>query len=96
VAIPADEVRRVAALARVAVPEADVPRYARELGAILEHVARLQALDVSGLPPTATALVRPGVTRPDEPRPGLPPGAALENAPAASGGFFLVPRVVEA
>lgn len=93
--ISEEDVRHVARLARLAVPDADLPRYAQELGAILEHVARLQAVDVREVPPTAAALARGGVARADAPCPGLEPGVALANAPAAAAGLFLVPRVVE-
>lgn len=89
------EVRHVAALARLAIPEEDVPGLARELDRILEHVARLRELDTAGVSPTSSALVQPGVVRPDEPRPGLPAAAALQGAPASHAGMFQVPRVVE-
>jgi len=94
-AIGVDEVRHVAALGRLALPEAELPRYAAELGRILEHAARLQAIDVTGLEPTASALVLGGVVRPDQARPGLPAAEVLGAAPAHHGGMFLVPRVVE-
>jgi len=95
VAIGVDQVRHVATLARLAIPEADVPKYAEELGRILEHVARLQQLDTRDVPPTSSALVVAGVVRPDEPRPGLRVEDAVRNAPAHHGGMYQVPRVIE-
>ena len=94
-AISVDEVRAVARLARLAAAEEDLPRYAAELGRILEHVARLQQLDVTDVPPTSSALAVGGVAREDEPRPGLGAEAAVANAPAHHAGLFQVPRVVE-
>ena len=94
-AIGPNQVRHVAVLARLALPEADVPRYAGELGRILEHVARLQQLDTREIPPTSSALVVPGVLRADDPRPGLLGEQALQNAPAHHAGMYQVPRVVE-
>lgn len=94
-AIGVDEVRHVARLARLEVPAGQLERYADELGRILEHVARLQALDTAGVPPTANPLEVGGVSRADLPRPGVGPEAAVANAPAAHAGMFLVPRVVE-
>ncbi len=95
--MPIDEaqVRHVARLARLAVPDSDLARFAAELGAILEHVARLQELDVRDVPPTAAALGRPGVARDDEPSAGLTASEALAGAPASAAGMFQVPRVVE-
>lgn len=94
-AIGPEQVRHVAVLARLALPEADVPRYAGELGRILEHVARLQQLDTRDVPPTSSALSVPGVLRADQPRPGLAADEALRNAPAQHAGMYQVPRVVE-
>ncbi len=85
----------MARLARLAVPEDQLSRYADELGRILEHVARLQAVDTVDVPPTANPLEVGGVARRDDPRPGLEAQAGLTNAPAAHAGMFLVPRVVE-
>jgi aspartyl-tRNA(Asn)/glutamyl-tRNA(Gln) amidotransferase subunit C len=95
-AISVDQVRHVARLARLAVPEEDLPRYAAELGRILEHVARLEQLNTADVPPTASALAVGGVTRADESRPGLSNEEALAGAPARHAGMFLVPRVMEA
>ena len=95
-AIGVDQVRHVARLARLAVAEQDLPRYAQELDRILEHVARLQELDTRDVPPTSNALVVGGVVRPDEPRPGLTSEEAVANGPAHHNGMFVVPRVVEA
>lgn len=89
------QVRHVAALARLQLPEADLPRLAAEMGRILEHVARLQEVDTSDVPPTAQAVPVRGVTRADEPGPSLPRDEALAAAPAHQGGMFLVPRVVD-
>ncbi len=85
----------MARLARLAVPEEQLSRYAEELGRILEHVARLQAVDTVDVPPTANPLEVGGVARGDDPRPGVGPQGAQANAPAAHAGMFLVPRVVE-
>lgn len=95
-AIGVEQVRHVARLARLAVPEQDLARYAEELGRILEHVARLQELDTREVPPTSSALVVGGVLRADQPRPGLDHEEAVDNAPAHHNGMFMVPRVVEA
>jgi aspartyl-tRNA(Asn)/glutamyl-tRNA(Gln) amidotransferase subunit C len=95
VRVDAQQVRQVAALARLRLPEEEVEGLAAEMSRILDHVARLQALDTAGVPPTLAGVGVAGVTRPDEPRAPLGPEEPLANAPAAAGGLFLVPRVVE-
>ena len=64
---------------------------ARELSAVLEHIARIGELDLTDVPPTSHVVEVTGGLRPDEPRASLPPELALAQAPAVSGGGFLVP-----
>ena len=42
-----------------------------ELSGILEHVERIQALDLDDVPPTTHVIELQNVMRDDEPRPGL-------------------------
>jgi aspartyl-tRNA(Asn)/glutamyl-tRNA(Gln) amidotransferase subunit C len=95
VPISLDEVRHVAALARLGLKEDELAGLAAELSRILDHVQRLAECDTAGVPPTAHVLALRGVTREDQVRPGLGREAALANAPAQLHGYFLVPRVVE-
>jgi len=64
---------------------------ARELSAVLDHVARIGELDLDGVPPTSHVVNVSGALRPDEPRACLPRDVALAQAPAVSEGGFLVP-----
>src|SRR5207244_4165881 len=50
-----DEVRRIATLARLEIPESGMERMATELSAVLEFVAALGKLDLSGLDPMTFA-----------------------------------------
>ena len=51
-----------------------------ELSGILEHVDRIQALDLEGVPPTTHVISLQNVTREDVPRPSLPVDEALREA----------------
>ena len=90
--ISAAEVRRIAALARLALTEDEVRSLARELSAILDYVARLDALEL----PEGAPLPAPGpsATRPDLPSESLDARTALAGAPLVARGHFIVPRVV--
>jgi aspartyl-tRNA(Asn)/glutamyl-tRNA(Gln) amidotransferase subunit C len=94
-AISAAEVRHVAALCRLALRADEGEALAAELGRILEHVQRLQACDVEGVPPTSHVGELGDTLREDEVRDSLPQDVAVANAAAARAGLFLVPRVVE-
>ena len=89
------DIRHVAELARLEVSGADVELYLRELGSILDYVAKLGELPTDGVPPTAGVGVEHLPLRPDEVREQLPREEALRNAPDVRNDHFRVPRVVE-
>jgi aspartyl-tRNA(Asn)/glutamyl-tRNA(Gln) amidotransferase subunit C len=95
-ALSLDEVRRIAALARLRLSPDEEGRLAGELSAILDYVRQLEELDVSGVEPMTHALAA-GETpfRDDVNLPCLPPEEALANAPARAGTCFQVPRIIE-
>jgi len=89
--IDRDEVLHVARLARLALSEEEIETMARELSAVLDHVARIAELDLSNTPPTSHVVELTGALRPDAPRPCLPRELALAQAPSVADGGFLVP-----
>ncbi len=92
-----DEVRRIAALARLRLSAEEERLFQGQLSAILEHVDELAKLDLSGVEPMTHALAagEPSPLRPDGVRPSLPPEEALANAPARADTAFRVPRIIE-
>ena len=90
-----DQVRKVARLARLDLPEADLAVMAQQLTAILGYVDQLKELNTDCVEPMAHPLPVQNVFRPDELRPSLPVNEALANAPARSGDFFAVPAVLD-
>jgi aspartyl-tRNA(Asn)/glutamyl-tRNA(Gln) amidotransferase subunit C len=88
------DVVHVARLARLALTEDELASLTRELGVILDHAARVSALDTAGVPPTAHPLPLTNVFRPDDPRPGLDRDEVLSQAPEAEDGRFRVPRIL--
>ena len=50
-----------------------------ELSAILDHIEKISALDLDGVPPTSHVVEVPNALRPDEPRPSLPRDVALRQ-----------------
>ena len=92
---PRLDVAYVARLARLDLTPDEVARLQGQLDHVLEHVRRLEAVDVTGVEPSAHAFDVHGALRADEPRPGLAHEEALRNAPAQADGQFLVPRILE-
>lgn len=89
--IDREQVLHVAKLARLRLSEEEVARMSEELSSILEHVERINELDLDGVEPTSHVVDVENVLRPDEPRPCLSRERALENAPDATDEGFRVP-----
>ncbi|HTI02865.1 MAG TPA: Asp-tRNA(Asn)/Glu-tRNA(Gln) amidotransferase subunit GatC [Acidisoma sp.] len=90
-----DTVRRIARLARIRLAEKDVAQLQGELGAILGWIEQLNEVDVSGVDPLANIGAAAMTMREDVVTDGNQMDAVLANAPARSGPFFTVPKVVE-
>lgn len=82
-------------LARLALEPGDEDFYAEQLGSILEHVDRLQEVDVDQIPPTAQVVPLALRLRVDEAGPGLDSEEALADAPEQRDGFFVVKAIQE-
>ena len=90
-----DEVKHIADLARLQLTDAELQRYQQQLSDILDYAARLQQLDTSHIPPTASMLVERLPLRADQSAPGLGVDELLKNAPQAEQDQFRVPPVLE-
>jgi aspartyl-tRNA(Asn)/glutamyl-tRNA(Gln) amidotransferase subunit C len=92
------EVRYVAELANLQLTEEEVRRFQSELDGILEHMARLNEIDTSGVDPMAQVLYEADLEstlRADTPIPPLGNAEAVANAAQTSAGYFKVPKVIE-
>jgi aspartyl-tRNA(Asn)/glutamyl-tRNA(Gln) amidotransferase subunit C len=93
--MPVDiDIAKVAALARIALTPEELETYGRELGLILEHAERVQALPTKDVPPTSHPLPMTNAFRPDHVTPSLDREEVLEQAPDAVDGYFRVPRIL--
>ena len=90
-------VRRVAELARLGLPAAELDAAGRQLGSVLGHFRALQSVNTDGVEPLVHALESPGVPAPDRVAPFPDPrGALLTLTAHAREGLYVVPRVLDA
>ena len=89
--IDREQVLHVARLARLELNDHDVERMSGELSTILDHVERMNELDLDGVAPTSHVVALKNVLRADQPRPSWPREQILEPAPDSSEGAFRVP-----
>jgi aspartyl-tRNA(Asn)/glutamyl-tRNA(Gln) amidotransferase subunit C len=94
-AISREEVAHLARLARLAVTDDELDRFAGQLDVILGAVARVGEVAAEDTPPTSHAVPLTNVLRPDEPRPSIDRESVLLAAPATEGGRFRVPRILD-
>lgn len=93
--MPVDiDIAKVARLARLELTPDELAHYGEQLEVILEHAARVQALDTDGVEPTSHPLPSSNAFREDEARPGLDHDEVMSQAPDAVDGYFAVPRIL--
>jgi aspartyl-tRNA(Asn)/glutamyl-tRNA(Gln) amidotransferase subunit C len=90
-----DTVRRIAKLARLAVPEDRLEPLAAELNGIFQWVEMLNEVDVEGVPAMTSVVAQKLKWRKDEVTDGGVADALMQNAPEREDTFFVVPMVVE-
>ena len=94
--LSAQDVRRIAALARLELSETEIALYTRQLAEILAYAADIQAVDTAGVSPTSHVLSRGPAWRADAPEPSLNRDDVLGEAPDGqrAAGVFRVPKVL--
>jgi aspartyl-tRNA(Asn)/glutamyl-tRNA(Gln) amidotransferase subunit C len=92
--ITADDVAKVASLARLTLTEDELEAFTGQLRSILDHARDVESLDLAGVPPTYHPYPLENVYRPDEVTPGVDRDEVLDQAPSAEAGMFRVPPVL--
>jgi len=92
--ISRDDVAHVAELARLRLADDELDTFTAQLGAILDHAADVEALELADVAPTSHPFDLVNVLRADEPGPTLTNEEALAAAPAAEDGRFRVPTIL--
>jgi aspartyl-tRNA(Asn)/glutamyl-tRNA(Gln) amidotransferase subunit C len=93
--LDAATVRRIAALARIHVEDAEVATLQTELNSILGWIEQLNEVDVDGVEPLTGAAQMALKMREDVVTDGGYPEKVLANAPERMGNFYVVPKVLE-
>jgi aspartyl-tRNA(Asn)/glutamyl-tRNA(Gln) amidotransferase subunit C len=89
------DVEYLANLARIKLTPEEITTFESQLGLVLEHVAKLNQVEVSQVEPMAHSFPIYNVFREDETRECLDREVALSNAPHQAQGLFIVTKVVD-
>jgi aspartyl-tRNA(Asn)/glutamyl-tRNA(Gln) amidotransferase subunit C len=98
-----EQVRHVAHLAHLELTADELPKMARDLNAILGHIAQLSELDTSDIEPMSQvgemlgmkSAIAGETLRIDQIRPSVDRSVVMHEAPENDGRFFKVPKVIE-
>lgn len=90
-----DDVKKVARLARIAVPEERLEGLAGELNSILGWIDELNEVDIEGVEPMTSVVAAKLPLREDIVTDGGIQDQVLANAPKSEDGFFVAPKAVE-
>jgi aspartyl-tRNA(Asn)/glutamyl-tRNA(Gln) amidotransferase subunit C len=93
-ALEREDVRKLAMLARLELPDEELDQIGPQLERILGFVDQLSSLDTENVEPMTTALEVDNRWRDDVAFEGLSRDDALRNAPARDEEYFLVPAVL--
>lgn len=90
-----EEVKHIAAHARLEFSEEQLGQVAAEMGRILEYMGHLNELDTEGVEPMSHVNEQVGTTREDKIVVRIGRDEALSNAPDHDDKYFRVPKVID-
>ena len=91
----ADEVRQIAALARISMNDEEIEIMRGQMVNILNNIDVLNNVDTDGVDPTGHSVDVRSVMREDQSRESLEPEDVLLNAPNSEDGFIRVRSVLD-
>jgi len=93
--LDAEQVKKVAKLARLDLTETEIKEFTGQLSAILGYVEKMNELDTEDVEPLAHCLAISNCFRDDVVTKSLGTEVTLANAPAKDGDFFKVPKILD-
>ena len=95
VSLTADDVKKIAHLARLGIDSQDVESYAKDLSGMLDLMTQMNDLDTEGVIPMAHPMDQVQRLRPDEVTEQNNREKFQAIAPQVEAGLYLVPKVIE-
>jgi len=93
--LTAVDIKKIAHLARLKMPEADIEQYLPQLQNILEIVEKMNQIDTSHIEPVANALDLSQRLREDKVTETNQRDEFQKIAPSVESGLYLVPKVID-
>lgn len=93
--ISKEEIKHIADLSRLNIPEDELNKYAETLSNIVDMANEISTLNTDNVKPTSHILESVNVFRKDETMPSYDREEILKNAPTKESGCISLPKVVE-
>lgn len=93
--LSAEDVKKIAWLARIGIDKKDSNSYARDLSGILDLVEQMNAVNTSNVTPMAHPLDQTQRLRPDIVTEKVQTDRFQSQAPLVEAGLYLVPKVID-
>ena len=90
--ISLEQIKHLAHLSRLEFREEELKEMQGDMGKILDFVAQIDALDLSGIEPLTQMSDSVNVMREDQTKGMIQKAEALKNAPDANSDYFRVPK----
>ncbi|RPI66264.1 MAG: Asp-tRNA(Asn)/Glu-tRNA(Gln) amidotransferase subunit GatC [Ignavibacteriales bacterium] len=93
-AVTKDDVKYIAALAKLKFSDEELDKFTSQFNEILSYMGTLNELDTTNVEPLSHPLENENIFREDNHTPGCSSEEALKNAPSTDGTFFIVPKII--
>ena len=90
--ISLEQIKHLAHLSRLEFSDQELKEMQGDMGKILDFVAQIDALDLTGIEPLTQMSDSVNVMREDQPKGMIEKDEALQNAPDANSDYFRVPK----
>lgn len=94
-AISKEDVRHIAKLSRIFIPQEEEENFLKHFNGILNHVNKINNINTDNVQPCCNVFTLKNVMREDEPKQSYSPEELLKNAPSVEDTAYHVPKVVE-
>ncbi|CAN5670782.1 Asp-tRNA(Asn)/Glu-tRNA(Gln) amidotransferase subunit GatC [soil metagenome] len=93
-AVTIEDVDKIATLSKLKFKDEEKVKLQKDMNKILEYIEQINELDLENVKPLENINETENVVREDVVMPGLTTEEALKNAPAKTGRYFKVPKVM--
>ena len=93
--ITADEIKRIAQLSKLEIPDNELDYYAKEMSKIIDYFDILKEVDTSQVDPMTHVSDQKNVSGKDQVKESLKVSDAIKGSPETFGNFIKIPKVLD-